>query len=637
MTEAGPLRDYSRSRAVLIGVSKYDHLPSVEPAAANSLERMRGLLRDPLLCGWPKQRVKVLREPRRRGRLPDELMKAFDGILDVALFYFVGHGQLYEDELCLALGESPETGPRCTTVGVPFSDVRAALRACDAQTKIVILDCCFSGITTWPEHSLSSTSADAAKIIDVTRGTGAFTMAASGAYRQASYEPAGSTPKPQTYFTKYLVDAVEQGIPGYPDGLPLGPIYEQASTALARDQLPEPTRTVRHDAAGFILARNRAEPVVPPVVRPASPSPRPHGGREPAPPSPRRRPRRRTISRRTIIGTLGALATASGTSLLALRLTDDDNKPHLWFSLNSIGVHAVAFSPDGKTLAVGSDDAAVQVWDVTTRTIAASLPGHDENRGVTSVAFSPDGKAIASGSYDGRVLLWDVPARTSTAKLGRETDMVTSVAFGPDGKTLAAGIISHLRGDNVAIRLWDIATRKNIATLTGPEYGVESVAFNPDGKTLASGNGSDTVQLWDIATRKSIATLTGPNLYNSVSVAFSPDGKTLASSHYDGIVRLWDVASQRILGTLTGHTGSVTSIAFSPDGKTLASGSSLGTGSGTATETLRLWDVASRRSIATLTGHTSSVTSIAFSPDGKTLASGDGSYDGGSLRLWKLS
>ncbi|MCX5357937.1 caspase family protein [Streptomyces sp. NBC_00124] len=93
MTEAGPPRDYSRSRAVLIGVSKYNHLPSAKPAAANSLERMARLLTGPL-CGWPKQRVEVWREPRRRDRLPDQLMRAFDGVVDVALFYFVGHGQL---------------------------------------------------------------------------------------------------------------------------------------------------------------------------------------------------------------------------------------------------------------------------------------------------------------------------------------------------------------------------------------------------------------------------------------------------------------------------------------------------------------------------------------------------------------
>jgi hypothetical protein len=71
----------------------------------------------------------------RRGELPDRLMELYDGIVDVALFYFVGHG----DELRLALCETPDLGPRRMTTGLAFADVRAALRECDARTKIVIL------------------------------------------------------------------------------------------------------------------------------------------------------------------------------------------------------------------------------------------------------------------------------------------------------------------------------------------------------------------------------------------------------------------------------------------------------------------------------------------------------------------
>lgn len=251
MTDSGLLHDYSRSRAVLIGVSDYRHLPSV-PAARASLERMARLLTGPL-CGWPKQRVYKLRETARRDALPDRLMTAFDDVVDVALFYFVGHGQLYDDELCLALQESPETGPRCTTVGLPFSDVRSALRACDAQTKIVILDCCFAGRAARPENSLAPPSGD---LIDRTSGTGAFTMAASGAYRTAWYESGPKVPNPQTYFTKYLIDAIEQETPGPSKGWTLRDIFACTADALARDGLPEPTQSLRHKAGDFVLARS---------------------------------------------------------------------------------------------------------------------------------------------------------------------------------------------------------------------------------------------------------------------------------------------------------------------------------------------------------------------------------------------
>ena len=298
MTDTGPLRDYARSRAVLIGAWDYAHLAPV-PAARNSLERVAGLLTGPL-CGWPKQRVQVLRNVRRRDRLPDRLMELFDGIEDVALFYFVGHGQLYEDELCLALRESPEAGPRRTTVGLPFSDVRAALRACDAQTKIVVLDCCFAGHASRTGHTLASTSTH---VIDKTLGTGAVTMAASGPYRTAWFEDDPDVADPQTYFTKYLIDVIEQGIPGYPQGLPLGPVYARTADALARDHRPEPTRSVRHDADRFILARNIAKPAEPPATVPS-----PDSGAEAAAPTAHRGPLRRSIRS----GGLTALVEAGG-------------------------------------------------------------------------------------------------------------------------------------------------------------------------------------------------------------------------------------------------------------------------------------------------------------------------------------
>ncbi|MEU7640943.1 caspase family protein [Streptomyces sp. NPDC039016] len=584
MTEIVPLRDYSRSRAVLIGAWDYAHLAPV-PAARNSLERVAGLLTGPL-CGWPKPRVKALRNVRRRDRLPDQLMKLFDGVEDVALFYFVGHGQLYEDELCLALRESPRAGPRTTTVGLPFSDVRAALRACNAQTKIVILDCCFAGHAARTEHTLASTSTN---VIDKTLGTGAVTLAASGAYRTAWFESAPDVADPQTYFTKYLVDVIEQGIPGHPGGLPLGPIYARTADALARDHRPEPTRSVRHDADRFILARNIAKPAEPPAALPS-----PDSGTEAAVPTAHRGPNRRHI----ILGGLTGLAAASGATLIGLRLADGISGhqpsgkpspdpsasgrqprgtpgPHLWLTLtgHTDDVISVAFSPGGKTLASGSSDNTVRLWDGATRTSMATLTGHTST--VRSVAFSPNGKTLASGSYDQTVRLWDVATRTSIATLVNHTGGVNSVAFSPDGKILASGSYDK------TVRLWDVGARTITATLTssiGGTGGVNSVAFSPNGKTLASGI-NKTIQLWDVGARTMTATLTG-HTDDVMSVAFSPDGKTLASGGYDKTVRLWDVATRTSIATLVNHTEVVESVAFSPDRNTLANSNNY---------TVRLW------------------------------------------------
>ena len=282
-------------------------------------------------------------------------------------------------------------------------------------------------------------------------------------------------------------------------------------------------------------------------------------------------------------------------------------------------VDSVAFSRDGKTLASGSDDNTIRLWDVATgRPIGSPLTGHTGP--VASVAFSPDGKTLASGSGDRTIRLWDVATgRPIGSPLTGHTGPVASVAFSPDGKTLASG------SDDNTIRLWDVATGGPIGSpLTGHTSGVLSVAFSPDGKTLASGSDDDTVRLWDVATGRPIGSPLTAHTGVVTSVAFSPDGKTLASGSYDHTIRLWDVATGRVL---TGHTGQVLSVAFSRDGKTLASGSD--------DNTVRLWDVATGRPIGSpLHGYTGGVASVAFSPDGKTLAIGS---DDDTIRLWDVA
>ena len=229
----------------------------------------------------------------------------------------------------------------------------------------------------------------------------------------------------------------------------------------------------------------------------------------------------------------------------------------------------IAYSPDGTSLAVAGS-IGIWVYDTMTHQEVALLTGHTS--WVESVVFSPDGTTIASGSNDRTVRLWDVATGAHRHTLTGHTGWVESVVFSPDGTTLASG------STDKTVRLWDVATGAHQHTLTGHTGWVESVVFSPAGITLASGGGrpGNTVRLWDVATGTHRHTLTG-HTSAVLNVALSPDGNTVASGSKDKTVRLWNVATGAHRRTLTGHAGEVNSVVFSPDGTTLASGSEDGT------------------------------------------------------------
>jgi signal transduction histidine kinase len=250
-----PSPDHGRSRAVLIGTWDYTTLPPV-PAVKNSFQRVSRLLTSDL-CGWPEDRITCLDNVRQPANLPHRLIELFDDAEDVALFYYVGHGQSdSRGRLCLGLTDTRTEAKFRASTSLKFEDVRDALHHCNAQTKIVLLDCCFAGLATSPEASLGS--------IDVAERAsceGAYTIAASAEFEVAGYEhDSESSELPQTHFTKHLCDIVQSGIPGQGRILTLGSIFRQMTTSMQSKQLPQPTQTNRGVATNFPFANNNATP-----------------------------------------------------------------------------------------------------------------------------------------------------------------------------------------------------------------------------------------------------------------------------------------------------------------------------------------------------------------------------------------
>jgi WD40 repeat protein len=288
-----------------------------------------------------------------------------------------------------------------------------------------------------------------------------------------------------------------------------------------------------------------------------------------------------------------------------IKLWDVTNgKPHD-VPLEQGDITALAFSPNSQSLAVGSANRQINLWDLNSGKKIASFVGH--KGAIQSLAFSPDGRVLASASWDRKIKLWNVTTGRVLASLDGNSGEVLSVAFSPDRKYLASG------GGDEKVRVWNLATNKIARIFEGHAGKINSVAFSFSGNFLATGSDDKTVRLWDVEGGRLLFTLAGHS--DAVeSVAFNPGDKTLASASRDQTIKIWDILSGAQMLTLKGHLSSIDRVAFSPNGRILASGS--------YDKTVKLWNSADGRELRTLEGHAQRITSLAFSPDGKLLASG---------------
>jgi WD40 repeat protein len=227
----------------------------------------------------------------------------------------------------------------------------------------------------------------------------------------------------------------------------------------------------------------------------------------------------------------------------------------------------MALSPNGKTIASGSIDGSVRLWDIETGKITTKWKGH--RRAVASVCWSPDGKRIVSGSYDGTARVWDFKSRKpvqglNPIKTGHEE--VFAVHYSPNAMKFATSGYKK-----TAIIIWDAKTGVLLSTIQLDREAWSLTWKTSDFLIFGTGDGSIEVWMFDTTTWWRIALLEGHKQLVK-AITLSPNSRLLASASWDKTTRLWDLNTYLQVGPPLEHEDYVECAAFSADGKLLSTG-----------------------------------------------------------------
>jgi hypothetical protein len=510
---------------------------------------------------------------------------------------------------------------------LPAAVVLSELDRCGAGSRLLILDCCFSGGFAEEKGELDLAAELA---LD---GRGIAVLSGSRA-REYSYEGRPIGPElPRSVFTEGLAVGLATGAADT-DGngiVTAAEAYNYAYRYVSQNTPRQAPQYYLEDGHGdIVLARGqvptRPQPSLSVAAPPTGPRPRLGGGAHqqgtvrppgasanPAPPVAQAAPAPPAAAHTAATAAPSAPAQpATGQSPAAHAATDTSA---VILEEDRDNAYCVVFSPDGRLLASGGWGRPVRIRDAVGGGLVREL--RSVGPSIYDLVFSPDGALIAAGGRDGTVTLCEVATGKKARSRKPGGAAVRAVAFSPDGTVLLSA-----HEDGVA-RLWDVPPLGRIRELRADGETIFAAVFSPDGTLVAAACADGAIRVWSTVGGGEPLSVLRRHTGWATAVAFTPDGSRLVSAGADGAVRFHNVVTGEPSGILRAGDGIVNAISLSPDGALVAGGYETGA--------VTVWEVATSR-YQTLLGHAGHVNDVAFSPHARALASAG---KDGTVRLWR--